>query len=109
MGGKKKRKWMGGGKAMRLNELLTKVAVFHGFTPEELKERNQKREKIDARMIFYHLAHTSEIHKQEIANFVGRDRTTVLHAIQVADGLLQTNRKFRDRYTEVHKSISIYE
>lgn len=81
---------------------------FEPFLPNlfgkqlSLSSKVRKREIVELRMIFCHLARNMKYTCTSIGQFIGpRDHTTVLHNINTFKNLIETSEPFREKYEKI--------
>lgn len=85
------------------------VTEFYGLTVDQLKSKTRKREIVQARQIsmFYAKNLTKASLKSIGTYFGGRDHSTVIHACQTVNDLMDTDKKFKNDVEEIGKRIKI--
>jgi chromosomal replication initiator protein len=85
------------------------VCDFYGLPVEAVKSKTRKREIVQARQIAMYFA--KDLTKASLKNigmhFGGRDHSTVIHACQTVNDLMDTDKKFRYDVDEIEKRIKI--
>ena len=85
------------------------VCDFYGISVEMVKSKTRKREIVQARQISMFFA--KDLTKASLKNigmhFGGRDHSTVIHACQTVNDLIETDKKFRGDVEEISKRIKI--
>jgi len=79
--------------------------MFDSFLPERfgskipLESRLRKREIVELRSVFCHMARSMRYNLEAIGDFLGnRDHTTISHNINTFNNLIETNEPFRTKY-----------
>lgn len=85
------------------------VCDFYGISVDMVKSKTRKREIVQARQISMFFA--KDLTKASLKNigmhFGGRDHSTVIHACQTVNDLIETDKKFRGDVEELSKRIKI--
>ncbi len=85
------------------------VSDYYTLTVDQLKSKTRKREIVQARQISMYFA--KQLTKASLKNigmhFGGRDHSTVIHACQTVNDLMDTDKKFRSDVDELTKRIKI--
>jgi chromosomal replication initiator protein len=85
------------------------VCDFYNIPVEAVKSKTRKREIVQARQIAMYF--TKDLTKSSLKNigifFGGRDHSTVIHACQTVNDLIETDKKFRHDVEEIEKRIKI--
>lgn len=85
------------------------VSDYYTLTVDQLKSKTRKREIVQARQISMYFA--KQLTKASLKNigmhFGGRDHSTVIHACQTVNDLIDTDKKFRSDVDELSKRIKI--
>jgi len=85
------------------------VCDFYSISVEQVKSKTRKREIVQARQISMFFA--KDLTKSSLKNigmhFGGRDHSTVIHACQTVNDLIETDKKFRGDVEEISKRIKI--
>ncbi len=91
-------------------DYLQKTVAGHYKIPlEQLKSKSRKREIVTARQVAMYLAkkHTNHSLKSIGHYFGGRDHSTVIHALQVVNNLLDTDQPFRLSFEDLQQKIKL--
>ncbi len=85
------------------------VSDYYSLTVDQLKSKTRKREIVQARQISMYFAKqlTKAPLKKIGMHFGGRDHSTVIHACQTVNDLIDTDKKFRGDVEEISKRIKI--
>lgn len=85
------------------------VCDFFGITIDQVKSKTRKREIVQARQIsmFFAKDLTKSSLKTIGMHFGGRDHSTVIHACQTVNDLIETDKKFKSDVEELSKRIKI--
>ncbi len=85
------------------------VTEFYGLSVDQLKSKTRKREIVQARQIsmYYAKSMTKASLKSIGTYFGGRDHSTVIHACQTVNDLIDTDKKFKNDVEEIGKRIKI--
>lgn len=85
------------------------VCDYFGISIDQVKSKTRKREIVQARQISMYFAKdlTKSSLKTIGMHFGGRDHSTVIHACQTVNDLIETDKKFRLDVEELSKRIKI--
>ncbi len=85
------------------------VCDYFGISIDQVKSKTRKREIVQARQISMYFAKdlTKSSLKTIGMHFGGRDHSTVIHACQTVNDLMETDKKFRSDVEELSKRIKI--
>lgn len=85
------------------------VTEFYGLSVDQLKSKTRKREIVQARQIsMYYAKNMTKASLKSIGTyFGGRDHSTVIHACQTVNDLMDTDKKFKNDVEEIGKRIKI--
>lgn len=96
------------------NDVMDAICSVSGYSRQEISEYGRKRDRVFLRMIFAH--EMSSINERyglsqdsivaDIANFIDRDRTTVLYYLRKFDSEFRYNRTFSAIVKDVQKKIN---
>jgi chromosomal replication initiator protein len=83
------------------------VSAFFSITAEQMKGKSRKREFVVARQVAMYFAkeYTTHSLKSIGAHFGGRDHSTVIHAVQAVNDLMETDGKFKASVLELTKKL----
>jgi chromosomal replication initiator protein len=85
------------------------VSDYYGISIDQIKSKTRKREIVQARQISMYFA--KQLTKASLKNigmyFGGRDHSTVIHACQTVNDLIDTDKKFKSDVEELSKRIKI--
>ncbi|MBW3544042.1 MAG: chromosomal replication initiator protein DnaA [Bacteroidetes bacterium] len=83
------------------------VSNFFSITAEQMKGKSRKREFVVARQVAMYFAkeYTTHSLKSIGAHFGGRDHSTVIHAVQAVNDLMETDNKFKSSIMELTKKL----
>lgn len=87
---------------LRLDQIMTMVCAKSGLTSEYLNMKTRDRNIIVPRQIAHYLGAKRSKHSlSEIgAYFGGKDHATVLHSKRTIQNLLDTDKEFREKWSE---------
>ncbi len=85
------------------------VAAHYNISLDDLKGKSRKKELVTARQVAMHLIkkYTNHSLKSIGAYFGGRDHTTVIHAVQVIDQLLDKDLGYARLYATLESKIKL--
>jgi len=83
------------------------VAAHYNISLEDLKSKSRKREFVTARQVamFFVKQYTNHSLKSIGHYFGGRDHSTVIHALQAVNDMLDTAPRFKLSFTELQRKI----
>lgn len=83
------------------------VASFFNITLEMMKSKSRKRELVVARQVamFFAKEYTNHSLKSIGQHFGGRDHSTVIHAVQSVNDLMETDSKFKNSVNELTRKL----
>ena len=83
------------------------VASFFSITLEMMKGKSRKRELVVARQVamFFAKEYTNHSLKSIGQHFGGRDHSTVIHAVQSVNDLMETDSKFKNSVNELTRKL----
>lgn len=85
------------------------VCDFYNIAVDQVKSATRKREIVQARQIamFFAKENTKSSLKSIGMHFGGRDHSTVIHACQTVNDLMETDKKFKSDVDEISKRIKV--
>lgn len=85
------------------------VASYFHVEQKDLKAKTKKREIVLARQVAMYFSRKYTNHSQKHIGqfFGGRDHSTVIHALQTVDNMLDTNAKFQYSIDELNKKLKM--
>lgn len=92
-----------------IDYIMKFVSEFFSVAIDQMKDKTRKREIVVARQVSMYLAkeYTNMSLKSIGSHFGGRDHSTVIHAIQSINNLMETDKKFNATMQEVFKKIKL--
>ncbi|WP_342265331.1 chromosomal replication initiator protein DnaA [Cardinium endosymbiont of Philonthus spinipes] len=92
-----------------IEALQEQVVAYYNISLDDLKGKSRKKEIVSARQVAMHLIkkYTTHSLKSIGAYFGGRDHTTVIHAIQVIDDLLNKDPEYARCYASLENKIKL--
>ena len=83
------------------------VAAYFSITLELMKSKSRKRELVVARQVamFFSKEYTNHSLKSIGQHFGGRDHSTVIHAVQSVNDLMETDSKFKNSVNELSRKL----
>ena len=89
--------------------ILKLVSEYFHVLIEELKSKTRKREIVIARQVAMYFSKEFSTHSlKSIGNFFGgRDHSTVIHAVQSVNNMIDTNIKFKNSISELRNKIRV--
>lgn len=96
-------------KEVSIDSISKTVADYYNLSLDLLKSKTRKREIVQARQIamFFSKQMTNSPLKKIGMNFGGRDHSTVIHACNTVNDLLDTDKRFKDDVEEISKRIKL--
>lgn len=85
------------------------VSEYYSIPLEDLKAKTRKKEIVAARQVAMYFAKefTNQSLKSIGYHFGGRDHSTVIHAIQTVNDLMETDTSFRNAVNELKKKFKM--
>jgi len=85
------------------------VSDYYGIKLEDLKAKTRKKEIVTARQVamYFSKEFTNHSLKSIGYHFGGRDHSTVIHAVQTVNDLMETDTAFRNAVNEQRKKFKI--
>ena len=85
------------------------VSDYFSINPDDLKAKTRKKEIVIARQVamYFSKDYTSHSLKSIGYHFGGRDHSTVIHAVQSVNDMIDTNAKFRYSIEELKKKLKL--
>jgi chromosomal replication initiator protein len=85
------------------------VADYYGIQVEELKDKTRKKEIVIARQVAMYFCKDFTNHSLKSIgyHFGGRDHSTVIHAIQTVNDIMETDTSFRNAVNELKKKFKM--
>lgn len=77
-----------------------------GFRLEDIQAKDRHRHLVYARMIFAHRCAREKMEHNDIAAYLGRERTSTLYFLKKHDDEFAHNRFFRELVKEVERNIN---
>ncbi len=92
-----------------IDYIMKFVSEYFSVTIEQMKDKTRKREIVVARQVSMYFAkeYTNMSLKSIGSNFGNRDHSTVIHAIQSVNDLIDTDKKFNATMQELMKKIKL--
>ena len=89
--------------------ILKGVSEFYNIPASIIESKTKKREVVMARYNFYKLSktHTKNSLKSIGLHCGGRDHSTVIHAIQTVNDIMETDTSFRNAVNELKKKFKM--
>lgn len=82
----------------RLKTIMSAVAEEFGYAVIDVCSTRRHQRLVEARWVFFYLARTMTIKSlPEIARFVSKDHTTVIHGIRSCEKMIEADPKFSAR------------
>ena len=85
------------------------VADYYGIQVDELKDKTRKKEIVIARQVAMYFCKDFTNHSLKSIgyHFGGRDHSTVIHAIQTVNDIMETDTSFRNAVNELKKKFKM--
>ena len=92
-----------------IDYIMKFVSEYFTVTIEQMKDKTRKREIVVARQVsmFFAKEYTNMSLKSIGSNFGNRDHSTVIHAIQSVNDLMDTDKKFNATMQDLMKKIKL--
>lgn len=88
------------------NRVADAVCAHFNLTIDELKEKNRKRTIVKARQIAMYIMHKKGLTLMYVAEFFGKDHTTVIHSECTVKDLMAVDIDYRIEVNEISSAIS---
>lgn len=94
----------------KARDIINLVCKKLRFDYAEIVVKSRKRERVDCRRICIRLIkNNTGLKEKEIGGFFGgRDRTTVIHALETHEELFETDRKYFTKFSECEEVINAH-
>ncbi len=85
------------------------VAEYFHLKPSDLKDKTRKKEIVIARQVamYFSKEYTNHSLKSIGYHFGGRDHSTVIHAVQSVNDMIDTNANFRNSVGDLKEKLKI--
>ena len=85
------------------------VSEYYGIHTDELKAKTRKKEIVIARQVamYFSKEFTNHSLKSIGYHFGGRDHSTVIHAVQTVNDMIETDSGFRNSVNELKKKFKM--
>ena len=85
------------------------VSEYYNLNMDQLKDKTRKKEIVIARQIamYFSKEYTNHSLKSIGYHFGGRDHSTVIHAVQSVNDMLDTNNHFKDSVEDIKKRLKL--
>ncbi len=95
-------------KKININYIQEIVSKFFSISIEQMKDKARKKEIVIARQVamYFSKDFTNNSLKSIGFHFGGRDHSTVIHAVQSVNDMIDTDSVFRNNIKEINKRIS---
>ncbi len=95
--------------SITIEEIQRVVAEFYNLQEHLLRDKTRKREVVQARQVamYFSKQFTQHSLKNIGLHFGGRDHSTVIHATNSVDNLLDTDERFRDSVETLRRRIEL--
>ncbi|HSZ24937.1 MAG TPA: helix-turn-helix domain-containing protein, partial [Cytophagaceae bacterium] len=92
-----------------IDYIMKFVSEYFNVTIDQMKDKTRKREIVVARQVSMYFAkeYTNMSLKSIGSNFGNRDHSTVIHAIQSVNDLIDTDKKFNATMQDLMKKIKL--
>ena len=96
-------------KKININYIQEIVSKFFNISIEQMKDKARKKEIVIARQVamYFSKDFTNNSLKSIGFHFGGRDHSTVIHAVQSVNDMIDTDSIFRNNIKEINKRISM--
>jgi chromosomal replication initiator protein len=94
---------------VNIDYIQKSIAEYFDLTLEQLVDKTRKKEVVVARQLgMYFAKEYTNLSLQTIGQHFGkRDHSTVIHAINCVNDLIETDRKFKKSYQDLQKKLKI--
>lgn len=86
-------------------EQIILSTVPYNLTPHLFRSKNRRREYVDTRSIFSHIARRFNFKFKSIGEYINRDHTSIIHLDRKASDLIETDPTFLSIYTTITNKI----
>lgn len=86
-------------------ERIILSTVPYDLTPHLFKSKSRRREYVDTRSIFAHIARRFNFKFKSIGEYINRDHTSIIHLNRKANNLIETDPTFLSIYTIITNKI----
>lgn len=76
-------------------DVTNQVSDLYGFTPEQLKEKNRRAKRVEARQICMYILKSKKLLTVDIGRFFDLDHTTVIHSVNAVNNRIETDPEYR--------------
>ena len=83
------------------------AADYLKVTTEDLLKQNRKREIVLPRQMIMHYLYTKSINPRIIGDAFNKDRTTVIHAAQTIQDLMDTDETIQNNYQNLKEHLRL--
>lgn len=88
-----------------LQDIVLK-SMPYSITEQQFKSKDRRRQFVDARIIFSHVARRLNFNFSYIGKYTNRDHTTIIHQSRKCEELLDTDHAFKSIYNLVITKIT---
>jgi chromosomal replication initiation ATPase DnaA len=86
-------------------ENIVLETVPYNITPNLLRSRHRRREYVDTRSMFAHIARRFNFKFKSIGDYINRDHSSIMHLDRKASDLIETDPVFMGIYTNITNKI----
>lgn len=85
------------------------ISDYFKVSPESLRAKTRKKEIVIARQVAMYFAKEYTNHSLKVIgyHFGGRDHSTVIHAIQTVNDIMDTDKKFADTIKDIETNLKV--
>ena len=96
-------------KEININYIQEIVSKFFNISIEQMKDKARRKEIVIARQVamYFSKDFTNNSLKSIGFHFGGRDHSTVIHAVQSVNDMIDTDSVFKNNIEEINKRISM--
>lgn len=87
-----------------LEEIILSTIPYR-ITPQVFRSRNRRREYVDTRSMFAHIARRFNFKFKSIGKYINRDHTSIIHLDKKASDLIETDPVYLSIYTAITNKI----
>jgi chromosomal replication initiation ATPase DnaA len=91
---------------IQLDHIVDVVCQRTGVMPKSFLNRSRKRTYVEPLRLICYFSNIYNIHPNVVANFINRDRTSVLHHIKVGHELAEVDKKFQYWIREISRDLN---
>jgi chromosomal replication initiation ATPase DnaA len=88
------------------NQIIAVVESVTGFTIEQMKSASRKRPLVYARYcLMCFIRNRTGLSLNKIGDMLGRDHSTVIYGLDIADSLIKYDQNFKETYRKIERLL----